>query len=52
MYDLNATDQELDHIYVAAQDIPHLLDHYPAIRATAGDRFYVALRGDNRIGRL
>lgn len=43
-----------DHdLYVAVQDLtPQLLDQYPIVSATTGDRSYVALRSDKRIGRL
>lgn len=43
-----------DHdLYAAPQELtPELLDRYPVISATTGDRSYVALRSDRRIGRL
>lgn len=46
----HATDQDL---FVAVQELtPDLLDRYPVVSATAGDRSYVALRSDKRLGRL
>lgn len=45
---------EIDHdLHVPVQElVPALLDSYPVVSATIGDRSYVALRSDKRIGRV
>jgi len=43
MEDLHVTEQEVT---------PELLDKYPVVSATAGDRSCVPLRPDGRLGRL
>lgn len=45
---------KVDHdLYVAVQElVPAILDRYPVVSATTGDRSYIALRSDKRIGRV